>query len=834
MKRVSATGTAYVEKLSRWAMRRRRAVLVGFALLAGLAGWRTSLLHLKTNLAELLPQGSPAVTTLRRMDKDLESIASIEILVRSPEREANRRFVDALVPALRRISGSQIAAVEWGVRDEREFYQHNGYLYASLDDLKDAKRRLQREILKRENPAFVDLGEDTQTALPDLVDDKSHELLSRFPDDHFATADGTLYAVVVRLNGSLLAQAIGANTVAAIEKAVRTTDPHRFRTDMRVDLTGNVISALEERQALEGDLELASTACLVLVGLVMFIFFRAVSPMLSSVVPALAGVLCAMALAQLAFKALNSSTAFMGSIILGNGINYAIIQTARYEEERRRGLSAQDAASVAVRTTWRATGIAALGAAVSYGALSLTSFRGFSQFGTIGGAGMVLSWLATLIVLPAVWACCDRRNVVPGKGRAFAGFTRWLANLTVRAPMGVLLTGAAISVVCLAALPHYAHDPFEYNFRKLGNQSRARNRVEVLSGKLNPIFGRTLSPGIILCDNPAEAEPVKQALRARDPNHDVIAKIVTIADLLPGDLPLQMSKLQELDGIRRLLDKNADLLNKTEREKLDKLRPPSDLRPIRPVDLPIALRRYFTERDGTIGRPVLYFAPMTVSIWDGRYLLQLARLVQSIRLPDGRTLHSSGSGVIFADMLRAIVHDGPRVTGAALFGVMMITVLLLGLRTEAALTVATLLVGALWMVGAAALFHVRINFLNFVALPVTFGIGVDYGINLLERYRLEEKGGVARAVVGTGGAVALCSFTTIIGYAALLLADNHALRSFGAMAIMGEFACVAAALSLLPSLLIAIEDSHGPRPHVTTPATGTRSGGIGPRPTWKW
>ena len=57
----------------------------------------------------------------------------------------------------------------------------------------------------------------------------------------------------------------------------------------------------------------------------------------------------------------------------------------------------------------------------------------------------------------------------------------------------------------------------------------------------------------------------------------------------------------------------------------------------------------------------------------------------------------------------------------------------------------------------------------------------------------------------TGGAVALCSLTTIIGYAALLVADNQALRSFGEMAILGEVACLSAAVVGMPAFLVWLE-----------------------------
>ena len=54
----------------------------------------------------------------------------------------------------------------------------------------------------------------------------------------------------------------------------------------------------------------------------------------------------------------------------------------------------------------------------------------------------------------------------------------------------------------------------------------------------------------------------------------------------------------------------------------------------------------------------------------------------------------------------------------------------------------------------------------------------------------------------TGGAVALCSLTTIIGYSSLLLAKNRALFLFGAVAVMGEVSCLFAALLALPAVLL--------------------------------
>jgi len=182
--------------------------------------------------------------------------------------------------------------------------------------------------------------------------------------------------------------------------------------------------------------------------------------------------------------------------------------------------------------------------------------------------------------------------------------------------------------------------------------------------------------------------------------------------------------------------------------------------------------------------------------------VRIADLIGEIPLDDGTVVRSSGHAVIFAAMIRSIVHDAPLATGASILAVSLLVIALARSRVGAALVIGTLIAGVLWMLGTAAWVGVRTNFLNFIALPITFGIGVDYGINIYLRYRLEGRGRVGRAVRATGGAVALCSLTTVIGYAALLVADNQALRSFGEMAILGEVACLSAAIVGMPAFLV--------------------------------
>jgi predicted RND superfamily exporter protein len=105
------------------------------------------------------------------------------------------------------------------------------------------------------------------------------------------------------------------------------------------------------------------------------------------------------------------------------------------------------------------------------------------------------------------------------------------------------------------------------------------------------------------------------------------------------------------------------------------------------------------------------------------------------------------------------------------------------------------------LVGAMMALRVKINFANFIAYPITFGIGVDYAVNVASRWELDGRASIADAVRTTGGAVTLCSLTTIIGYSSLLIAENRALFLFGLLAVLGGIACLSAAIIAMPAFV---------------------------------
>ena len=129
------------------------------------------------------------------------------------------------------------------------------------------------------------------------------------------------------------------------------------------------------------------SALLVLAGVVLAILlaFRWWRALPALALPLFVGTVWGFGLASLVVSSLGSSTAFLGSIVVGNGVNPGILLLARHLEERRRGTPVPAAIAAAVAGTWRGTLAGAVAAAAGYASLTLTSFRGFRELGVIRG-----------------------------------------------------------------------------------------------------------------------------------------------------------------------------------------------------------------------------------------------------------------------------------------------------------------------------------------------------------------------------------------------------------------------------------------------------------------
>jgi len=251
-----------------------------------------------------------------------------------------------------------------------------------------------------------------------------------------------------------------------------------------------------------------------------------------------------------------------------------------------------------------------------------------------------------------------------------------------------------------------------------------------------------------------------------------------------------------------------DALPDADRDRLARFMAAADHGEIGPGSLPPLLSQALRERDGTWGRTVVVEQAVDGATWDGRVTVDSVRALETIARAVSPPAQVAGGFVVSASVLDAVEREAPRTTLLVLAAVMVVVALAFRDLPSAALVLGSLATGVAWMTAVAAASGQRLNVLNFVAFPITFGVGVEYAMNVLARLR-SPRGAVAQdaslavAVQRTGGAVALCSLTTIIGYGSLLLAENQALFSFGLLAVLGEITCLAAAVVVLPAALAA-------------------------------
>ena len=892
---------------------RRPAVVLLLSVLVIAFSWSYARkLELRSDFLELLPRDSPGFKAFEHQLGRVGGGATFLVVVESPDRKANERFVDDLGGALEARSAERarciaacaddpckatcgpdfISYVERGTKDLQSFFDRQQWLYASLEDLEQADQTLDHQIAIRSGmvsdlfsddeepppgpapdagaapppvadagapppPPTADAGEpNPDEAQPTLGMERYYDRWKSasskyddFPTGYFANAEGTLMVVRIVSNASGTGGYTGDLFLADMkqridEMRVRET----YHPEMNIGFAGDIPNAVAEKESTLSEAAWASGLAFLLILGGIVVYYRSAWSLVVIALPTLMGVGAAYAFATATFGYVNTPGAFLGAIILGNGINYPIVLLSRYREFRARGMEKEQARREAVLNAFRAELVGASVASIAYGSLTITQFRGFSQFGTIGFVGMILVWAAIVPVVPALIVTIEwMRERLPLSLRLLVLFLltgpffvlellpepevrsdgssgpamRFISSITARFPAFFILVPLALTAYCAVQLPGYLRDPWEYNFSKLGSRSSKAGGAGEWSNKADAVFQgkQNISGTLILADTPEQVPSLEEKILANDradPKGQLVEDIVTVQDFLPGPPELQQKKLAVLERIRdRLTPRVLHVDSPDERKRLEEMKPPEDLRVVEAKDLPPLIRRRFEENNGRLGTLMYIKYKFGVSFSDGRTLLRMANTTDNVKLPDGTTVQTASRSTIFAEMIRSMERDGPLATAASFLAVACVVIVATRSRVGTFGVLLALLMGVTCLVGGAALMDTKLNFFNFIALPITFGIGCEYPFNVFDRTRLLQ-GDVSSAVARTGGAVALCSYTTTIGYGSMLFSDNQALQSFGRLAMWGEVTCTIMALLFLPSLL-----------HVLL---RTRSKGSGPAP----
>ena len=112
---------------------------------------------------------------------------------------------------------------------------------------------------------------------------------------------------------------------------------------------------------------------------------------------------------------LNSAAALLSSIMIGVGVDYTIHFMWRYREERRGGLSPEEAVVETLTTVGRGIVFNALSVAVGFTALLLSTFVPLKFFGFLVIVSVVACLLGALVLLPAIMLVFEPKFMEPVK-----------------------------------------------------------------------------------------------------------------------------------------------------------------------------------------------------------------------------------------------------------------------------------------------------------------------------------------------------------------------------------------------------------------------------------
>lgn len=789
-------------------------VLALAAALSWLAFEGVRQIRLDTGLVALMPDGVASVENLNKVLDQTGSFASAVVVITSPDPEAAARYAADLRGAVL-ADLPWVAAAEYS--EDLSVFERHKLLYLDTSELQKLRDDISR-ALQTGMPGGIDAPPDflgvpvnvhlrTAPPLPPRLRDSLSEIGDAIGQESktrrfFRSDDGEVTLLVVWPGAEFGGLGGSRRIIEDLVSAAAELDPASYHPDMMVAVGGRIYNRVVQFDAVISDLSVAGSVSISLILLLLAIYFRSLVAVPLIVLPLTIGILWTIGLAGFVIGQLNLITVFLVLILFGLGIDFGIHNLARYGEEKAAGASPQDALDAVFRHTGGASLIAGATTCAGFFALMITDFRAFHEFGFIAGTGILLTFVAMYTVLPALLVLGERL----GSGLAMTAplDATALARPFLQRPGVTMLV-----IVAMAGLGLWQATgvTFEDDFGKL--QAERSPAHKALQANISRVFPDGTDRAVLIVDTLQEVAKIRDyfdAYIARDNDTPTIRKIETFYSFapLPGE---QEARLELIAEIRDLIDRRQ--LPEVIRSDLPaEWRSYLDIGGMAPADLPEGLRRVFTGSKGTDeGGGHLIYIFNSVSLNRADLARQFADDIRTIEV-DGKTYHPAAEGLVFVDMLDLMKGDALKAV-AAVIGV---TVLLVGLFFRRPRIVAMVLMpsifGIILLAGIMGIFDIKLSIFNMVILPALIGIGVDNGIHIVHRANEETKGeaqagaqaGMANALARSGGAAAVTTLTTMLGFAGMLSADMGGLHALGLVATIGFGCCLLATFMTLPAL----------------------------------
>ncbi len=602
----------------------------------------------------------------------------------------------------------------------------------------------------------------------------------------------------------------------------------------RVRQTGLVPIGDDEFGTLKQNAGLNATVSLLAVLLILWLALRSFRIIFAVAVSITVGLAVSAAWGLFLVGALNLISVAFFVLFVGLGVDFGIQFSVRYRAERH---DYEDLPTALHSSAVKAGGplaLAAAATAVGFSSFLPTAYRGLSELGQIAGSGMIIAFLSSITVLPALLAILKPPGELHAMGfSALAPADRFLERHRIAV---VVLTVLAVA----SASPLLLFLPFDFNPLHLRNPKvesvatflelrrdpqTGANAVEIMAPNLPaaeaiaerlasvPQVSRTMTLQDLVPKNQDERRKlIATAAAAIDPSlnpketdppptdQENVEALSSTADTLTKVAGNQQGPgadaARRLSGLLSRLAKSEPAARKQAetavvdplRISLDQLR--QELKPERVTaeNLPPDLAREWIAPDGHARVQVLPKGdPDNTEVL--REFVTAVLAVEPNATGPAVALFEAGHTVV-----RAFIQAG-------IFALSAIALLLwITLRriTDVLLTLVPLLVAGVVTLELCVVFGLPLNFADIIALPLLLGVGVAFKIYYIMAWR---QGKTALLQSSLTRAVIFSALTTATAFGSLWLSNHPGTSSMGKLMALALVCTMAAAVLFQPALM---------------------------------
>ncbi len=602
-----------------------------------------------------------------------------------------------------------------------------------------------------------------------------------------------------------------------------------------VRLTGTVPIADQEFGTLKEGAALNFALTILSVLVILWLALRSVRIIFAVFVSLFIGLTVTAALGLAMVGAFNPISVAFFVLFVGIGVDFGLQFSVGYRAERHERNALIPALVANASHTGGRLVLAALATAAGFLAFTPTAYKGLSELGEIAGVGMLIAFITSITILPALLRLLNPPAEPHALGYAFlAPADRFLERHRIAVLAGTLC-------VVIAGLPLLHWLRFDFNPMNLRSPN-VESISTYLDLKKDPdTAGRTVE---VLTPSARDASALATKLAALPE----VLRATTLTSFVPED---QDKKIRLISQAATEL---AEVLNPKTAEP-----PPSDeeaaakLEGASNVLSVVARRSQGTKGVQAAGRLSDALAklakaspeararaadalvrPLKLTLGDIQAGLAPQKvtletlppgLVADWKASDGRVRVSvspkgdSNDNAVLRNFVEAVTAVAPDATGealgiqkagdtivnafiqAAIWALTSIALLLLitlKRPTDVMLTLFPLLLACVVTLELCVIFDMPLNFANIIALPVLLGVGVAFKIYYIMAWREGRSGLLASPLTR---AVFFSGMTTAVAFGSLWLSNHPGTSSMGKLLALSLVSTMAAAVLFQPLLM---------------------------------